>query len=101
MAFRVVNLMARLVVGGAFIYSGILKAQGQLQLAATFDSHRLAPAILIPWIVSVLPWIEIAVGVLLLAGWKTRRVAAAAALLLSGFMAMMAITYARGIEADC
>ena len=37
----------------------------------------------------------------LLVGWQPRYFATFAALLLSGFMTAMSVTYARGIEADC
>jgi uncharacterized membrane protein YphA (DoxX/SURF4 family) len=47
------------------------------------------------------PWIEVGLGVLLLAGPKLRWVAVATAVLLCMFIGAMGITYARGIEADC
>jgi uncharacterized membrane protein YphA (DoxX/SURF4 family) len=101
MTLRIANLIARIVVAGAFIYAGIIKVQGQLQFAATIESYKLVPTVFIPWIVSVLPWFEIVLGVFLLTGWKSRWFGAVAALLLFAFIAAMGITYARGIEADC
>ncbi len=101
MTLRIVNLIARFVVGGVFLYAGIIKVQAQLQFAATIESYRLVPTMLIPWVISVLPWVEIVVGALLLVGWKSRWFGAVAALLLVTFILVMGITYARGIEADC
>jgi uncharacterized membrane protein YphA (DoxX/SURF4 family) len=48
-----------------------------------------------------LPWVEIALGVLLLAGWKIRYVALGAAALLVSFTVILTVTYLRGIDADC
>lgn len=65
------------------------------------DAYRLLP----PWAVVVvarsLPWFEVLLGVLLLVGWKLRYFASVAALLLGVFVVMMAITYSRGVEANC
>lgn len=101
MTLRILNISARIVVAGAFIYAGIIKVQGQLQFAATIESYKLVPTAFIPWIVSFLPWFEIVLGAFLLVGWKSRWFGAVAALLLLSFIAAMGITYARGIEADC
>ena len=48
-----------------------------------------------------LPWVEIVLGLVILAGWKMRYFSAAAAALLLFFIAVLAITISRGIEANC
>jgi uncharacterized membrane protein YphA (DoxX/SURF4 family) len=101
MLTRILDIVARLVAGGAFIYAAVVKLQGPLQFASTVESYRLVPVALVPWIVTGLPWLELVVGVLLLVGWQKRLFATATASMLVVFIAAMAITYARGIEADC
>jgi uncharacterized membrane protein YphA (DoxX/SURF4 family) len=49
----------------------------------------------------VLPWLEIALGLLLLAGVATRVVAAVGAGLLLVFIAGVAQAWARGLSIDC
>ena len=47
------------------------------------------------------PWLEIALGVLFIIGWEMRYVALAACGLLGTFIVILAITYFRGIDANC
>jgi uncharacterized membrane protein YphA (DoxX/SURF4 family) len=52
-------------------------------------------------VAGVLPWLEIVIGLLLLAGIATRAVAVVSAVLLLGFMAGVAQARARGLSIDC
>ncbi len=101
MVLKILDIIARLIIGGAFIYAGVVKIQGPLQFAATLESYRLLPQVLVPWAVTILPRVEVALGAMVLVGWKRRYFGAAAAVLLVIFIGAMGITYARGIEADC
>jgi uncharacterized membrane protein YphA (DoxX/SURF4 family) len=101
MIFRLLNIAARVLTGGAFLYAGITKIQAPLQFAATLEAYQLLPPALVVWVADTLPWFEVILGAALLVGWKARYIAWVAAVLLAGFIVAMAITYARGIEADC
>ncbi|PYV07217.1 MAG: DoxX family protein, partial [Acidobacteria bacterium] len=90
-----------LALAAIFLYSGYLKLQSTLQFAATLSSHRLLPTPVILPVATYLPWVEIALGALLLTGWQIRWVARAAAGLLALFLAILVVTHLRGIEADC
>ena len=77
-----------------------------LGLSMTFfamqvDSYQLLP----PWAVSpfahALPWVELALGVLLLSGILLRYVALAAVLLLALFYAVVIRTYALHLSINC
>jgi uncharacterized membrane protein YphA (DoxX/SURF4 family) len=101
MIFRILNWASRIILAGIFLYSGYMKYDSPLQFAATLTKYQLFPQNLILPIVTYLPWFEMALGVLLLIGWKIRWIAAATVGLLSMFVIVLAVTYFRGIEADC
>ena len=73
-----VSTAARLVLGGVFLVAGGLKVIDPQSSVAAVRAYRLLPvsvATLVGW---GLPFAEIALGLLLLAGIATRVVAAAA-----------------------
>lgn len=101
MALRVLGWICRLALGGLFLVAGYTKVQNPFLFEMAVDAYQLLP----PWAVvttaRTLPWLELALGVLLIVGWKLRYFATAAALLLGFFVITMAITYSRGVEANC
>jgi uncharacterized membrane protein YphA (DoxX/SURF4 family) len=89
------------LLAGVFLYTGYIKLESPLQFAAILFGYRLFPDGLILPLSRYFPWVEIALGVLLIAGWKTRYVAMAALGLLATFTVVLTITYLRGIDANC
>jgi putative oxidoreductase len=98
---RFLHWFCRFALAGIFIYSGYIKVQSPLQFASAIAGYKIAPDNMIMPLANYLPWVEIALGILLLAGWKIRYVALGAAALLAGFTAILTVTYLRGIDADC
>ncbi len=98
---RVLHWACRLILAGIFVVSGYIKVQSPLEFAAAIAGYKLVPESLIFPLATYLPWLEMALGALLLIGWKIRYVAVGAAALLLTFTVILTITYARGIEADC
>lgn len=101
MTFRILHWAGRIVLAGTFLYSGYVKIQSPLEFAGALTGYKLFPSDLIITITYYLPWIEVALGVLLLVGWKVRYFAAFTAGLLSLFLIILIITYLRGIDAEC
>lgn len=101
MTFRILHWASRIVLAGTFLYSGYVKIQSPLEFAGALTGYKLFPSDLIIAITYYLPWIEVALGVLLLVGWKVRYFAAFTAGLLSLFLIILIITYLRGIDAEC
>jgi uncharacterized membrane protein YphA (DoxX/SURF4 family) len=100
-AARWVSTAARLVLGGVFLVAGVLKAIDPQSSVAAVRAYQLLPssfATLVGW---GLPFVEIAIGLLLLAGIATRAVAGAAAILLLIFMAAVVSAAVRGLSIDC
>jgi len=103
-------VLGRIALAGVFLYAAYTKLwlprTLPLSLRLTYftlqvDSYQLLP----PWAVSpfshTLPWFELGLGVLLLAGRQLRYVAAAASVLLVVFSGVMLRTYAKGLEINC
>ena len=101
MALTILHWLCRIFLAGVFIYSGYIKVQSYLQFTVTLDGYQLIPVQFIPFIATYFPWVEILLGVAILIGWKIRYFAAGATALLLFFSLLLAITYLRGIEANC
>ena len=101
LTLKIFHWLCRLVLAGIFIYSGYVKLQEPLQFAVAIAGYKLLPENLIFPMATYLPWLEVALGVGILIGWKMRYFASAAAALLLFFIIVLAITISRGIEANC
>jgi putative oxidoreductase len=97
----ILHWICRLALAGIFFYTGYIKLEAPLQFAAILYGYQLFPASLILPMSKYFPWVEITLAALVLAGWKMRYVALAACGLLTAFIAVLAITYFRGIDANC
>jgi putative oxidoreductase len=91
----------RLVLGGLFVYAGVVKVLDPLDFAQNIRNYRLVGQSLSFIAAVVLPWLEILAGVALAAGiWKR-----ASALIISGllvfFILLTLVTMARGLDVDC
>jgi uncharacterized membrane protein YphA (DoxX/SURF4 family) len=100
-ALRVFGWICRLILGGLFLYAGYTKLRNPFLFEMAVDAYRLLPPKGVIVVARSLPWLEVALGILLLAGWKIQYIASFTALLLGAFVVAMAVTYHRGIEATC
>ena len=92
-------LLARLIVGGVFVYAGFLKASGQTaEFAGLVAAYKILPAFLVVPFATGLPYVEMWVGLFILAGLYTRYAAVAAGILNTIFLAVLLSTFARGID---
>lgn len=96
-----VSTAARLVLGGVFLVAGMLKIIDPQSSVGAVRAYRLLPSSLTTIVGWGLPFAEVALGVLLLAGIAIRSVAAASAVLLLVFIAAVASAAARGLSIDC
>jgi uncharacterized membrane protein YphA (DoxX/SURF4 family) len=92
---------ARLVLGGVFLVAGGLKVIDPQSSVAAVRAYELLPTSLVTIVGWGLPFAEIALGLLLLAGIATRVVAAATAVLLLVFIFGVTSAAARGLSIDC
>lgn len=98
---RFLHWICRLALAGIFLYTGYIKIQSPLQFASAIAGYKLVPEAMVFPLATYFPWVEVALGALLLSGWKIRYVALGAAFLLASFTVLLTITYLRGIDADC
>jgi putative oxidoreductase len=96
-----ITWMLRLVVGGAFIFSGALKIADPAKFAIDVSNYRLVPHELINLVAIFMPWMEVVAGAFVLAGIWLR----AAALVIAGMTVMFAVVImsalARGLNIEC
>ena len=97
----VVGTVARLGLAAVFLVSGVLKAIDPDGTYVAVRAYDVLPKAAVAVVAGVLPWLEIALGLLLLAGLATRAVAVAAAGLLLVFVAGVAQAWVRGLSIDC
>ena len=99
--WNVLQWICRLFLGGIFIVAGYAKIAEPFQFEMAIESYQLLPVWGVIAVARALPWIEVALGLLLLRGWKLHWFSSFCAALLGFFLVTMAVTYARGIEATC
>jgi len=94
-------LVMRLVLGGVFLYAGILKMQSPQAFADSIAEFQLLPTAFINPLAISLPVFEMIVGIMLITGFE-RGLAAFSVLILTAIFAVALISaLARGLQVDC
>ena len=96
-----VSTACRLVLAGVWIVAGASKVGDLAESGRAVAAYRVMPYDLATFIGAVLPFLEIALGLLLLLGLATRLVAILSAGLLIVFIAGIISAWARGLRIDC
>lgn len=96
-----VGTAVRIALAAVWLVSGGMKLADPIQAAVAVDAYRILPDALVTVVAAVLPMLELALGVLLLAGVGTRLVAGVSVVLLAGFVAGLVQAWARGLSIDC
>jgi len=97
----IVGTVARLGLAAVFLISGVLKAIDPDATYVAVRAYDVLPKAGVTLVAGILPWLEIVLGLLLLAGLATRVVAVASAGLLVVFIAGVVQAWARGLSIDC
>lgn len=94
-------LIFRLIVGGVFIWSGVLKVLDPLEFAQNVANYQLVGQTLSFGIALVLPWIEILCGLFLILGLFRQ----ASSFMISGllviFLILIVSSMIRGLDIEC
>jgi uncharacterized membrane protein YphA (DoxX/SURF4 family) len=95
-------LLCRAIIGAVFVYAAYTKLrQPWLLFAMSIDSYGMLSEWAVLAVARTLPWFELALGALLLAGVWLRYVSVAAAALLGLFFTVMTLAYTKGLGIDC
>ncbi len=92
---------ARLILGGVWLAAGAAKVGDLAASGRAVAAYRLLPYESATVAGAVLPFVEIAIGVLLIVGLATRVAAIAAGLLLLAYLGGVTSVWVRGLRIDC
>jgi uncharacterized membrane protein YphA (DoxX/SURF4 family) len=96
-----IGTVARLLLGVVWIIAGALKVGDLTASGRAVVAYRLLPPSFATVLGSVLPFVEIAVGLLLVVGLATRLSAVVSAVLLVAYIIGIASVWVRGLRIDC
>ena len=99
---RILLVALRVGLGAIFVYAAWIKLRDPWQLfAMSIDSYRILPLGAVELAAHVIPWMELAVGLLLIAGLWLRISGSIVSLLLLTFFVLMLRAYSKGMASDC
>jgi uncharacterized membrane protein YphA (DoxX/SURF4 family) len=94
-------LVARLLIGGLFVYASVHKIVDPASFAQAIRNYQFLPVAWTNLVAVVLPWIEIAAGALLILGIQTRPSALVITALMAAFLVGLFHAYSAGLDIDC
>ncbi|RNM13725.1 MauE/DoxX family redox-associated membrane protein [Nocardioides pocheonensis] len=98
---RWLGLLARLVLGGVWLWAGLAKLPHPQTSISAVRAYQLLPTGLAETVGQVLPWLEVVLGACLVLGLLLRFTGVVSGLLLVAFVIGMISVWSRGIEIDC
>jgi uncharacterized membrane protein YphA (DoxX/SURF4 family) len=100
-ALDAIGTLARLALAAVWIASGAIKLSDPHGTVASVKAYELIPDDLVSLVANVLPFLELALGLLLLFGVGVRIVAVLSGIVLLVYIAGIAQSWARGLTIDC
>ncbi len=98
---KTVVLIARLVIGGIFVYASVHKIMDPGAFAVSVRNYLIIPSSWSHIVALTLPWVEIGAGAFLILGIQTRPSALLTTGMLAIFLAAIIRAYAIGLDIDC
>lgn len=95
------GVIVRLVVGGVWIVAGVIKLPDPAESVRAVRAYQLLPEAMVHAVGYGLPFLEIAVGLLLVTGLGARIAAGVSAVLFVLFIIGIGSAWARGLRIDC
>jgi uncharacterized membrane protein YphA (DoxX/SURF4 family) len=92
---------ARLILGTVWIVAGATKVADLAESVRAVRAYRALPEWVVPVVGAGLPFLEIALGLLLVVGFSVRFGAIVSAALLAVFIAGIVSASVRGLQIDC
>jgi uncharacterized membrane protein YphA (DoxX/SURF4 family) len=98
----IITLLLRIALGVIFLYAAYSKLKYPWQVFAMgIDSYKLLPEWGVELVARALPWAELLIGILLIAGLFVRISTTVTTALLVVFFGLMVRAYAKGMEINC
>ncbi|CAB4877660.1 MAG: DoxX family membrane protein [Actinobacteria bacterium] len=98
---NILTLIGRLILGGVLLVAGGLKAFKPAESANAVAAYKILPTQLAHIAGYALPWLEIAIGLLLIIGVSLRLATIVAGGIMLLFVASIISVWARGLLIDC
>ena len=98
---RLARIVARLILAGIFIYASLDKIAHPAAFAKDVYNYQILPDALINLAALVLPWLEMFLGLCLLAGIWLPGAVLTINVLMVVFLAALVFNLARGIDINC
>lgn len=96
-----IGTLARLGLAAVWLVAGTIKASDAGQTYVAVRAYDVLPLATVGPVAAVLPWLELALGLLLLVGLGVRTAAIVSVALLLVFVAGVVQAWARGLAIDC
>ncbi len=93
--------VCRLLLGGILLYAGIEKIFAPAPFAETVYRYQILPDSLVNLTALILPWVELVLGGLLLAGFLLPGAVFLSTLLLLAFSGILVFNLVRGLDIGC
>ena len=98
---RYLHYFFRLILGGVFIWAGIIKITNPLGFAQDIANYQVLPNSLSFFLALFLPLIEVICGVFIITGLFLRSSSFFLSCILAGFLFLILVTMIRGIDVEC
>ncbi|MDA3844509.1 MAG: DoxX family membrane protein [Candidatus Kapabacteria bacterium] len=91
----------RFILGAVFILASVSKIANPNAFAGEIENYNILPQLLINPMAMAIPWIELIVGIFLVAGIRQRSSAAVSAILYFVFIVAIAGALIQGLDINC
>lgn len=96
-----ITLIFRLILGGVLVVAGAIKAFSPSDAASAVAAYKILPNQMAHILGYALPWLELAIGLLLIIGVSVRFAAITGGIVMVLFIAAIISVWARGLLIDC
>lgn len=96
-----VTLVARLIIGGLFLYASVHKIGDPVGFSAAIRNYMILPPAWSNIAAMTLPWIELGAGLFLVLGIQTKPAALLTTGMLAVFLGALLYAYSIGLDIDC
>jgi putative oxidoreductase len=94
-------LAVRIILGSLFIYSAVTKILDIDYFVKALENYKLLPEASLNYAALFIPWLELIIGLFILAGIFVKESALLGGILMILFIAAVSIALARGLDIEC